>query len=138
MRVCVSVAASISLISSAAGEERAADEALVVVEVSRNSVSLSLSLLPAPLCFTLPPSETFLASSFFFLLSSQQHSHGQLRLPLRAGDRGGTCTPVDDEAAATLAATRRGKMLAFFIADDGRRRKKRRKNSLARLRLRRQ
>lgn len=71
MRVCVHVAASISLISSAAGEERAADEALVVVEVSRNSVSLSLSclLLFASLFLRAKPSSPLL-SSFFSLHSS--------------------------------------------------------------------
>ena len=67
MRVCVSVAASISLISSAAGEERAADEALVVVEVSKNSVSLSLSLACSSLLHS--SSERNLPR-LFFLLSS--------------------------------------------------------------------
>ena len=111
--MCVSVplsgclSLSLSLISSAAGEERAAVELWSGSRVSRRSGFFFFGSLPlsSARSSSLHSSSERNLHRLFFLLSSQQHSHGQLRLSLRAGDRGGTYTPLDDdEAAATAAA----------------------------------
>ena len=118
----LSLSLSLGVRGAAAGFCRA-EEKSPFVEVSTCSgffflsLSLPLSLFTLPLFFSIERNlhRLFLLSSFFFLLSSK-HSHGQLRLSLRAGDCGGTYTAVDDEAPA--AATRRGEVLRSFGSDD--------------------